>query len=187
MGGVDGVAGMTIKIIPWWAWVAAGALAGALLAGGIQQARVASAKTELAQVREQHAQAITEAVEAALKQERESRAKETTHAADTIKNADEFTQGQPARDAGVRADLARLERLRLDAERRAATYRAMSKTCTAAASGVADRFEALDRQLVEGVGVVAGLRGALERRDAEVVLLSGQIEADRKLTAPARP
>lgn len=182
---------MTLNLIPWWAYAAAGAVAGALLAGGIQQTRVSTAKADLAQVRAQHAQAIAKAVEDALKEERENRAKESTHAADTIHNADQFTQGQPARDAGLRADLARLERLRLDAERRAATYRAMSASCTAAAGGVADRLAALDQQLVEGVGVVGALRGDLERRDAEVRLLAGQIEADRRLTgqspAPAKP
>lgn len=36
-------------------------MAGALLAGGIQQARVSSAQTGLAQVREQHAQAVADA------------------------------------------------------------------------------------------------------------------------------
>ena len=173
---------MTFSLLPWWAYAGAGALAGALLAGGVQQTRVSNAKAELAQVRAQHAQAIAKAVEDALKEERENRAKESTHAADTIHNADQFTQGQPARDAGLRADLERVERLRRDADRRAATYRAMSATCTAAASGVADRLEALDRQLVEGVGVVGRLRGDLERRDAEVVLLRGQIAADRRLT-----
>ena len=178
---------MTINLLPWWAFAAAGAVAGALLAGGVQQARVASSKTELAQVREQHAKAVADAVTKALEQERADRAKETAHAAETTQNADRFASGQPARDAAVRADLDRSERLRLDAVRRAATYKTMSATCTAAASGVADRLEALDRQLVEGVGVVGALRGDLERRDAEVVLLAGQIEADRKLTAPARP
>ena len=180
---------MNINPIPWWAYLAAGAVAGALLAGGVQQTRVSNAKAELAQVREQHAKAVADAVTKALAQEREDRAKETTHAADTTKNVDQFTQGQPERDASLRADLARAERLRIDADRRAATYKAMSASCTAAASGVADRLAALDQQLVEGVGVVGALRGDLDRRDAEVVLLAGQLAADRKLTdsAPTAP
>ena len=180
---------MNINPIPWWAYLAAGAVAGALLAGGLQQARVSHVRAELAQVREQHAKAVADAVTKALAQEREDRAKETTHAADTTKNVDQFTQGQPERDASLRADLARAERLRIDADRRAATYKAMSASCTAAASGVADRLAALDQQLVEGVGVVGALRGDLDRRDAEVVLLAGQLAADRKLTdsAPTAP
>lgn len=178
---------MTLNLLPWWAYAAAGAVAGALLAGGIQQARVSNARAELADVRAKHAEAVAEAVSQALNEERANRAKETTHAADTIKNADEFTQGQPARDAGVRADLARLERLRRDAERRAATYRAMSEANAAACSRAGDQLAAFDRQLVEGVGVVGALRGDLERRDSEVKLLRGQIDADRKMTGSATP
>lgn len=173
---------MTPSLIPWWAYLAAGAVAGALLAGGLQQARVSNVRAELAQVREQHAQAVAEATEAALKKEREDRAKENTHAADTIQNVDQFTQGRPERDAGLRADLAVAERLRRDAERRASTYRAMSEANAAACSRAGDQLATFDRQLVAGAGVVANLRGDLERRDAEVVLLRGQIEADRALT-----
>jgi len=40
---------MTFNLLPWWAFAAAGALAGALLAGGIQQTRVANARAEVAQ------------------------------------------------------------------------------------------------------------------------------------------
>lgn len=75
-----------------------------------------------------------------------------------------------------------MQRLRLDAERRAATYRAMSEASAAACSDLADRHATLDRQLVEGVAVVADLRGDLDRRDAEVRLLRRQIDADRALS-----
>lgn len=51
----------------------------------------------------------------------------------------------------------------------------------AARRDLADRCEVLDRQLAAGVGVVAALRGDLERRDAEVILLMDQIKADRLL------
>ena len=40
---------MTLNLIPWWAYLTAGAVAGALLAGGVQQARVANAQAEVAQ------------------------------------------------------------------------------------------------------------------------------------------
>ena len=72
-----------------WTALAVGLAVGA----GVQQIRVNNAKTELAQVREQHAKAVADAVTKALAQEREDRAKETTNAADTTKNADQFTQG----------------------------------------------------------------------------------------------
>ena len=119
--------------------------------------------------------------EAARADEIQTAAKESTHAANTSKNSDEFTTSQPVRDAIARADLARAERLRTDAERRAATYRAQAQACTTASGGIADRLEAFDRQLVEGVAVVGELRADLVRRDSEVVLLRGQIDADRVL------
>lgn len=51
----------------------------------------------------------------------------------------------------------------------------------AARRDVADRCAALNRSLAQGRGVVADLRGTLERRDAEVILLGDQIKADRLL------
>ena len=111
------------------------------------------------------------------------RSSESTHAQKTQENSDAFTTSQPVRDAIARADRARVERLRLGAERRAATYRAQAQANAAACGDSADQLIALDRQLVEGIGVVAALRSDLGRRDAEVVLLHGQIVADRALIA----
>lgn len=130
------------------------------------------------------AQAATERATAALTIERQAAAKESTHAQQTQEVSDAFTVSQPVRDALHRADLARVERLRLDQARRAATYRAMSQACAAASGGVADRLAALDAQLVEGVAVVGDLRAVVARRDAEVVLLRGVVDADRALTTP---
>lgn len=121
------------------------------------------------------------AAEAALKAEQEMARKESEHAAAQQAHSDVFTQGQAARDAAVRRDLAAVERLRLDAERRAATYRQMAKASAAACERLADRHAALDAHVVRGTAVVAGLAGDLERRDAEVRLLRSQIDADRAL------
>ena len=138
---------------------------------------------QIAGIQAQHATAALKRSEAARTDEIQTALKESTHAADTSKNSDEFTTSQPVRDAIARADLARADRLRTDAERRAATYRAQATACTTASSGIADRLEALDRHIVEGAAVVAGLGADLERRDAEVELLRGQIDADRVLMA----
>ena len=124
--------------------------------------------------------------DSALKHEIKTSADESTHAKTTQENSDEFTSSQPARDAIARADLARVDRLRTDAERRAATYRAQAAACTTASSGIADRLEAFDRHIVEGASVVAEHRQALIRREAEVVLLRGQIDADRALLSEPR-
>lgn len=116
-----------------------------------------------------------------LRQEQKTGASERAHAQATQENTDEFTLSQPVRDAITRADLARSERLRLGAEQRAATYRAMSEASAAACRNLADRNTALDAQLVEGVAVVGALRGDLDRRDAEVKLLRRQVDVERAL------
>ncbi len=139
---------------------------------------------QIADIRTQYAQAKLKRSEAARADEIQTAAKESTHAADTSKNSDEFTTSQPVRDAIARAELAAAERMRLGAERRAATYRAQAQACSTAAGGIADRLEAFDRHIVEGATVVAEHRAALTRRDAEVVLLRKQIDTDRALLEP---
>ena len=138
---------------------------------------------EMAELRLEQTNSNLKRSEAARADEAQTASKESTHAANTSKNADEFTMSQPVRDAIARADLALADRLRTDAERRAATYRQIAASCSAASGGVADRLEAFDRHIVEGARVVAEHRQALVRRDSEVVLLRGQIDADRELMA----
>lgn len=122
--------------------------------------------------------------EAARAQETKTAGKEAAHAKATQENSDAFTISQPLRDTLARVDLAVADRLRVSAERRAATYRAQAQACTTASGGIADRLEALDAHIVRGAGVVAGLGSDLERRDAEVVLLRKQIDTDRALLEP---
>lgn len=138
---------------------------------------------QIADMQGKQATANLKRSEAARADEIQTASKESTHAADTSKNSDEFTTSQPVRDAIARVDVARAERLRTDAERRAATYRAQAQACTTASGGIADRLEAFDRQLVEGVAVVGELRADLVRRDAEVVLLRKQVDIERALNS----
>ena len=146
-----------------------------------QTLRLHSEKSAHAQLRADVAEAGRERATAVLKHEAMTSLKEFGHAAATQENSDAFTLSAPVRDAIARVDVARAERMRTDAERRSATYRAQAQACTTASGGIADRLEAFDRQLVEGVAVVGELRADLVRRDAEVVLLRGQIDADRAL------
>ena len=142
---------------------------------------------EMAELRLEQTTSNLKRSEAARADETQTALKESTHAADTSKNSDEFTTSQPVRDAIARADIALAGRLRTDAERRAATYRAQAEACTTAAGGVADRLEAFDRHIVEGATVVGELRTDLVRRDAEVVLLRKQIDTDRALMSEPSP
>lgn len=138
---------------------------------------------QIADMQAKQASANLKRSEAARADEIQTAAKESTHASNTSKNSVEFTTSQPVRDAIARVDLDRANRVRADAARRAATYRAQAQADAAACSGLADRLEAFDRQLVEGVAVVGELRTDLVRRDAEVVLLRRQIDTERALTA----
>lgn len=143
--------------------------------------RLHSEQTAHAQLRATVAEADRARATAALKHEAETSLKEFGHAAATQENSDAFTTSESVRAAIARVDAARANRLRTDAERRAATYRAMAEAGAAACRDLADRHAALDAHVVRGAGVVAGLRADLVRRDAEVVLLRGQIDADRAL------
>ena len=148
-----------------------------------QTLRLHSEKSAHAQLRADVAEAGRERATAVLKHEAMTSLKEFGHAAATQENSDAFTLSAPVRDAIARVDVARAERMRTDAERRSATYRAQAQACTTASGGIADRLEAFDRHIVEGAAVVAEHRQALIRRDAEVVLLRKQVDADRALMA----
>jgi len=169
-----------------YTYAATAIVAGALAFGAGWQTQAWRYGKQIADISQKYAIAALKLSEAARADENQTALKESTHAADTSKNSDEFTTSQPVRDAIARADLAIADRLRTDAERRAATYRAQAQSCTTASSGIADRLEAFDRHIVEGAGVVAEHRQALIRRDAEVVLLRGQIDADRGLLSDPR-
>ena len=156
-------------------------IAALLAALGAWQAQAWRYESRIAALQAQAQALRAERAEAARLDEQHTAAKESTHAADTSKNAEFFTASQPGREAAARADAARSDRLRTDAERRAATYRAMAEAGATACRDLADRHEALDRHVVEGVAVVGACRETLIRRDAEVSLLRRQIDVDRAL------
>lgn len=164
-----------------YTYVATALAAGAIAAIGTWQVQSWRYDAQIADIHQRHATAQLKRSEAARADESKTAGKESTHAAATMEKSDAYTTSQPVRDAIARADLARADRLRTDAERRAATYRAQAQACTTASSGIADRLEAYDRHIVEGAAVVGEHRQALIRRDAEVALLRGQIDADRAL------
>lgn len=167
-----------------WGAIAAAIALGSMLA--VQTIRLTSEQRAHTQLQAKVDRDRAARATAVLKHESQLGLKESTHATATQENSDAFTTSQPVRDAIARADAARVDRLRTDAERRIATYRQIAASCSAASGGVADRLEALDRHIVEGAGVVAEHRQALIRRDAEVVLLRGQVDADRALLSEPR-
>lgn len=132
---------MTLNLIPWWAFAAAGAVAGALLAGGVQQTRVSNAKAELAQVQAEHAKAVADAATAqalahaqALEIERALTAKEQALQATVDKQAEDARHAEQTRLADRAAADAAADRLR---ERLATIARAASAGARVAAGDAA--------------------------------------------------
>ena len=156
-----------MSIVPWWAYLAAGAIAGALLAGGLQQARVASVKTQLAELRTQHAQLVADAALAkaaahaeALAIKRELSDKQQA-LQDTINQQDEDARhAEKQRLAAAAAHTATERRLRdrLDTIARAASAADRVKT-------IDDSRAAAQRETASAAsGVLAELLGRCSER-----------------------
>ena len=137
--------------------------------------------SKVAECKTEQAQGVATRAEAARTEETQTAIKESKHAQDTIYNADRLANLKTGIDVDVRAELARAERLHRDADSRAATYRAQAQADAVARSDLADQAAALDRQLAEGLGLVAELGGDLRRRDAEVAALCSQVNTERRL------
>jgi hypothetical protein len=165
--------------LPVALWIAGGLIAIA----GVQTWRLHSLETEYAQLEASVATGKAARATAYAADSDKTAGKEQAHAQTTQGVLDVFTQGQGQRDAALSNDLQRARRLLNASEQRAAGYRAQAEAGAVACSRLADRSAALDRQLAEGLGVVSDLRGVVDRRDAEVVLLRGVIDADRALLA----
>jgi hypothetical protein len=139
---------MTFNIVPWWAYLAAGAMAGALLAGGIQQARVSSTQTGLAQVREQHAQAVADA----------ALAKAAAHA-----RALEIERELTARTQALQATIDKQDQDARNAQAQPAADRAAA---TAAAGRLRERLATITRAHDAGARVASADAAALARERA---------------------
>lgn len=156
---------MTFNLLPWWAYLAAGAVAGALLAGGVQQARVSNGKTELAQVREQHAKTVADAATAqalahaqALEIERALTAKEQALQATIDKQAEDARHAEQTRLADRAAAAAAADRLR---EQLATVTRAASAGARVAAGDAAS----LARERAAADATTRVLADVLQRAD----------------------
>lgn len=166
-----------ISAPPVWLWIAGGLIAIA----GVQTIRLADSKTDVAVLEQEAAKGRADRAEAYSKDSDQKSGKESTHAADTQNASDAYTADLPDRVASYERELAAADRLRIQAERRAATDRATAKAHSAAAVDQADRIAALESNAAEGLRVVAQYRKYSDDDRARIVLLCGQINADRKL------
>lgn len=133
-------------------------------------ARTESAQSKQTAAQAQQAQAATEKKADAV----------ITHGTAQQDNTHDYTQKLAALEAGRTADAARITGLQHDI-RVAATRNAQLAGDAAACRDLADQHQRLAVLATEGAGVVGELVGLVERRDAQVGLLRGQIAADRKL------
>ena len=135
-----------------------------------RMARAESLQSKQAQAQAQQAQEATKKKAVAV----------LDHAAAQQDNTHDYTQQVAALEASRTADAARIAGLQHDI-RAAATRNAQLAGDAAACRDLADQHERLAALAARGAGVAGGLVGLVERRDAQVELLGGQVAADRGL------
>ena len=154
-----------------WPWLAL-ALALLLVLQNQRLAGVEVSQSKQAVAQAQQAQAAMEIKTAGRLQ----------HAAGQQENTHDYTQKLAALEAGRAADAARIAGLQHDI-RSTATRNAQLAGDAAACRDLADQHQRLAALAGEGAGVVGQLVGLVERRDAQVNALKGQLQVDRQLLA----
>ncbi|MDN5506575.1 MAG: hypothetical protein L0H10_22535 [Comamonas sp.] len=152
-----------------WPWLAL-ALALLLALKTQRLAKVEISQSKAVAEQAQHAQAATEKKAEAV----------VEHGSAQQENTHDYTQEMARLEAGRTADAARIAGLQHDI-RSAATRNAQLAGDAAACRDLADQHQRLAALAAGGVGVVGQLVGLVEKRDAQVKLLRGQITADRAL------
>lgn len=136
----------------------------------VRIARMEVSQSKQTSAQAQQAQAATEKKAEAV----------VTHGAAQQENTHDYTQEMARLEAGRAADAVRIAGLQHDI-RSAATRNAQLAGDAAAYRDLADQHQRLAGIAAEGAEVVGELSGLVQKRDAQVGLLSGQIAADRRL------
>ena len=152
-----------------WPWLAL-ALALLLAVQTLRLAKVEVSQSKQAVEIAQQSQAATESKAVAV----------LAHGAAQQENTHDYTKEMARLEAGRAADAARIAGLQYDI-RSAATRNAQLAGDAAACRDLADRHQRLAALAGEGAGVVGQLVGLVERRDAQVNALKGQVQVDRQL------
>ncbi|MEQ6475070.1 hypothetical protein [Comamonas sp. wu1-DMT] len=152
-----------------WPWLAL-ALALLLAVQTQRLAKVETSQSKAAAAQAQQAQAATEKKAAAV----------VGHGAAQQENTHDYTQEMARLEAGRTADAARIAGLQHDI-RAAATRNAQLAGDAGACRDLADQHQRLAALAAGGAGVVGQLVGLVERRDAQVNALKGQVQVDRAL------
>ena len=150
-----------------WPWLAL-ALALLLTVQTQRLGKVENSQAKAAAAQAQKAQAATENKAVAV----------VEHGAAQQENTHDYTQEMARLEAGRAADAARIAGLQHDISS-AATRNAQLAGDAAACRDLADQHQRLAALAGEGAGVVGQLVGLVERRDAQVNTLKGQVAVDR--------
>ena len=157
-----------------WPWLAL-ALALLLAVQTQRLGKVENSHAKAAAAQAQQAQAATEKkAEAVLE-----------HGAAQQENTHDYTQEMARLAAGRAADAVRIAGLQHDI-RGAATRNAQLASDAAACRDLADQHQRLAALAAEGAGLVGELGGLVQKRDAQIALLHGQVKADQNLIARLR-
>ena len=152
-----------------WPWLAL-ALALLLAVQTQRLAKVEISQSKAAAAQAQQAQAATEHKAQAV----------VEHGTAQQENTHDYTQEMARLEARRTADAARIAGLQHDI-RSAATRNAQLASDAAACRDLADQHQRLAALAAGGAGVVGQLVGLVERRDAQVSALKGQVQVDRDL------
>lgn len=159
-----------------WPWLSLG-LATLVL---VQQHRIDGRDVDLAQLRESHAKTqLVQAQQAQAATEKKAGAL-LEHAGQQQENAHDYAEKIAALEAARTADADRISRLQHDI-RATATAHAQAASDAAACADLRDRHQRLGALAAEGAGVVDGLIGLVQQRDAQVDVLHKQLLIDRRL------
>ena len=157
-------AGLLLVAAFWAGWLVNGWRADARIA------RVDSSQSKQAQAQAEKDQAATENKAEAV----------VAHGTAQQENTHDYTQKLAALETSRAADVARIAGLQHNISA-AATRNAQLAGDAAACRDLADQHQRLAALVGEGAGVVDQLVGLVERRDAQVNALKGQVAVDRDL------
>ena len=152
-----------------WPWLAL-ALALLLAVQTQRLAKVETSQAKQAAAQAQQSQTATETKAVAV----------VTHGAAQQENTHDYTQEMVRLEADRAADAVRIAGLQHDI-RASATRNAQLASNAAAIRDLADQHQRLAALAAEGAEVVGELGSLVQKRDAQVSLLRGQIAADRTL------
>lgn len=169
-------------IVPSWVyWVVIAALTAAVFG---QQARVANAKRETSEVRAEFDRIGRERAEELAKYRQEKADLAAAHAAAQQETVDEYQKKLLVAQGRINQRDVLIGRLRADQANLTSVRRGADETDASVLQRTEHRLQAVGSLLVEGAGLVAEGANLVERRDAEVELLAGQIKVDRAACAP---